>query len=161
VKVFRFATLAALSLLLPLFLLPAGANASTLATGTGSFTGTVEVTSITQVGGNTIVEGIEVVHLTGFFTGTRIASGNQIIHADGTTAAHDSGTFTGTVDGRAGTVVISGTSTGSGNTLNGSQVVERGTGALAGLHAQGPFQTVFTSLTTVEGTYSVQYHFDS
>jgi hypothetical protein len=36
-----------------------------------------------------------------------------------------------------------------------------GTGGLAGLHLQGTFQPVITSSTTAEGTYSVQFHFDS
>jgi hypothetical protein len=161
VKIFRFATLAAVSLLLPLLLSPAAANASPLATGGGSFTGTFEITSSTQVDGNTILQGVEVVHLTGLFTGTRIATGFEIIHADGSQEAHDSGTFTGTVDGRAGTVLIAGSSQGTGNTVNGIQQDTQGTGDLAGLHAQGTFQTTMTGLNTVEGTYSVQYHFDS
>lgn len=109
----------ALTLLLPLILLPARANASTRPAGSGSFTSTVETTSVRQADGNTIIAGVEVQTLTGLFTGTRVATGLEIVHADGTFQAHDSGTFTGTVDGRPGTVVISGSSTGSGNSGNG------------------------------------------
>ena len=104
---------------LTLLLLPARANASTLPAGSGSFTSTVEITSVRQADGNTIIAGVEVQTLTGLFTGTRVATGIEIVHADGTFQAHDSGTFTGTVDGRPGTVVISGSSTGSGNSGNG------------------------------------------
>ena len=35
------------------------------------------------------------------------------------------------------------------------------TGGLAGLHLQGTFQPMVTSATTAEGTYSIQFHFDS
>ncbi len=107
------AALPALTLLLPLILLPARANASTLPADSGNFTSTVEITSVRHADGNTIIAGVETQTLTGLFTGTRVASGLEIVHADGTFEAHDSGTFTGTVDGRPGTVVISGSSTGS------------------------------------------------
>jgi hypothetical protein len=158
------AALPALTLLLPLLpllLLPASAHASTLPTCSGSFTSTVDITSVSQADGNTIIAGVETQALTGCFTGTRVASGIQIVHADGTFEAHDTGTFTGTADGRPGTVVISGTSTGSGNSGSGQLAVGQGTGALAGLHAQGTFQPTITAPTTSEGTYAVQFHFGS
>jgi hypothetical protein len=40
-------------------------------------------------------------------------------------------------------------------------VGDRGTSGLAGLHLQGTFQPVVTSATTAEGTYPIQFHFDS
>ena len=151
------------TVMLPLvvFLLPAAANASTPVTGSGGFTSTVEIINVSQVGGSTMIAGIETQTLNGFFTGSRIASGIEIFHADGTFEAHDTGTFTGTVDGRSGTVVISGSSTGLGNSGSGQLVVEQGTAGLAGLHAQGTFQPRITGPTTAEGTYAVQFHFDS
>jgi hypothetical protein len=155
------AALAALPLLAPLLLLPASANASALPTGSGSFTTTGEVISIKQVGGNTIVTATEVQILTGALTGTRMATGIEIFHPDGTFTAHDSGTFTGTVEGMTGSITISGASSGTGNSGSGQIVGDRGTGGLAGLHLQGTFQPVITSSTTAEGTYSVQFHFDS
>src|SRR6266702_4084840 len=69
-------------------------------------------------------------------------------------------TFTGTVNGISGTVVISGSSTGTGATGSGQFVVELGTAGLSGLHAQGTFQPTVTGPTTVTGTYSLQYDFD-
>jgi hypothetical protein len=155
------AAIAALPLLVPLLLLPASANASVLSTGSGSFTATGEVISIRQAGGNTIVTATEVQTLTGALTGTRKATGIQIFHPDGTFTATDSGTFTGTIGGRTGSITISGASTGVGNTGSGHIVGDRGTGGLAGLHLQGTFQPVITSATTADGTYSIQYHFDS
>jgi len=155
------AALAALPLLASLLWLPAGVNASTLSTGSGSFTATGQVISIQRADSNTIVTATEVQTLTGVLTGTRVASGTMTFHPDGTFTAHDSGTFTGTIDGRTGSITISGASTGTGNTGTGQIVGDRGTGGLAGLHLQGTFQPVVTSATTAEGTYSIQFHFDS
>jgi len=149
-----------LPMLLSLILLTPMANASIPTSATGSFTATVTVTSISQADGNTIITAIETQTLSGFLTGTRIAIGVEIIHPDGTFNAHDSGTFTGTVNGMSGTAVITGSSTGTGATGSGQFVVELGTAGLSGLHAQGTFQPTVTGPTTVTGTYSLQYHFD-
>jgi hypothetical protein len=147
-------------LLLSLVLLVPMASATTDASATGSFTATVTITGISQVDGNTIITAIETQKLSGFLTGTRIANGVEIIHPDGTFNAHDSGTFTGSVNGLSGTAVITGSSTGVGASGSGQFVVELGTDGLSGLHAQGTFQPTITGPTTVAGTYSLQYHFD-
>ena len=93
--------------------------------------------------GNTIVTATEVQTLTGVLAGTF--------------TAHD----TGTIDGRTGSITISGASSGTGTTGTGQIVGDGGTGGLAGLHLQGTFQPVITSATTAEGSYSIQFHFDS
>ncbi len=155
------AALAALPLLALLLVVPAGADASALSTGSGSFTATGEVISVHQADGNTIVTATEVQALTGVLTGTRVASGTMTFHPDGTFTAHDTGTFTGTIDGRTGSITISGASTGTGNTGTGQLVGDQGTGGLAGLHLQGTFQPMVTSATTAEGTYAIQFHFGS
>src|SRR5260370_1079496 len=98
-KVLKKVVLTALPLLLAA-LMPATANASTPAAASGSFTSTVEITSVSHADGNTIIAGVETQTLTGFFTGTRVASGIEIVHADGSFEAHDTGTFTGTADGQ-------------------------------------------------------------
>jgi hypothetical protein len=149
-----FAALISLLLLAPL------ASASTPPTASGSFTGTVAIASVRQADGNTIITAIETQTLTGFLSGTRVAVGVQTIHPDGTFNAHDTGTFIGTVDGRSGSAVITGSSTGMGNAGSGQLVVELGTAGLAGLHAQGTFLPTFTGPTTAVGTYSVQFHFE-
>jgi hypothetical protein len=151
--------LAALPVLTALLVLPAGANASALSSGSGSFTATGEVVSVHQADGNTIVTATEIQALTGVLTGTRVASGTMTFHPDGTFTAHDTGTFTGTIDGKAGSITISGASSGTGTTGTGQIVGDQGTGALAGLHLQGTFQPVVTSATTAAGTYSIQFHF--
>jgi len=155
------ATLAALPLLAALLLLSASANASTLSSGSGGFITTGEVISVKQADGNTIVTATEVQTLTGVLSGTRVATGIQVFHPDGTFTAHDSGTFTGTIDGRTGSITISGASSGVGNTGNGQIVGDRGSGGLEGLHLQGTFQPVIISATEADGTYSIQFHFGS
>jgi len=156
---------AALPLLAALLVFPATANASASssdrASGSGSFTATGEVISVKQVGGDTIVTATEVQLLTGTLTGVRRAVGVEIIHADGTFEATDSGTFTGSIAGRTGTLTISGASSGVGNVADGRLVGFRGTGGLEDLHLRGTFRTVLTGATTADGTYSIQYHFDS
>lgn len=160
IKQFK-AAFAALPMLASLLLLPASANASPLSSGNGSFTSTGEVVSVKQASGNTIVTATEVQTLTGVLSGTRVATGITIFHPDGTFTAHDSGTFTGTIDGRTGSITISGASSGVGNAGNGQIVGNRGTSGLAGLHLQGTFQPVITGPTTADGTISIQFHFDS
>ena len=154
------AVLAALPVLVSL-LLPVGASASALSSGSGSFTTTGQVISVRQADGNTIVTATEVQTLNGVLTGTRVASGTMTFHPDGTFTAHDTGTFTGTVEGRTGSITISGASSGTGTTGTGQIVGDRGTGGLAGLHLQGTFQLAITSSTTAAGTYSAQFHVDS
>src|SRR5947199_208515 len=80
--------------------------------------------------------------------------------ASASTPASATGSFTATVNGRSGTAVITGSSTGTGASGSGQFVVEQGTAGLAGLHAQGIFQPTVTGPSTVTGTYSLQYHFD-
>jgi len=146
-----------LPLLLPLLTIPlASATIPTLAT--GSFTASFTVLSITSSDGNTVITVSETATLTGPFTGTRTAVGFEIVHPDGTFNAHDTGTFTGTVNGASGTLVITGDSTGLGATGSGQFTVGQGTAALEGFHAQGPFQFIATGPTTTSGTYSVQLH---
>jgi hypothetical protein len=158
----RKVVFAALPLLAPLLLLlPASANASTLLSGGGSFTATGDIISVRQVDGNTIVTATEVQPLTGVLNGVRRAEGITIFHPDGTFTASDTGVFTGTVDGRTGSIVISGASHGVGNTGTGTILGYQGTGGLAGLHFSGTFQPTVTGPTTAEGTYLIQYHFES
>jgi hypothetical protein len=157
----RNVVLTALPLLAPLLLLTASANASALETGNATFTATGDIVSVMHSAGNTIVTATEVQPITGVLNGVRTAEGITIFHANGEFEAHDTGTFTGTVDGRFGTLTISGASSGVGNTGNGTFVGTNGTGGLAGLHVEGKFQPVITGPTTAEGTIEVQYHFGS
>ena len=146
-------------LALPLLSIPI-ANATTPTTVTGTFTASFTVLSITSSDGNTIITVSEIATLSGFLTGTRIAQGSEIIHPDGTFNAHDTGIFTGSANGVAGTLVITGESNGIGGIGSGDFIVGQGTGGLSGVHAQGPFQFTATGPTSTTGTYSVQFHAD-
>jgi hypothetical protein len=151
----------ALPLLVPMLLFPVSASASTLEHGTGYFTATGDILSVKHVDGNTIVTATEVQPLTGVLNGVRVAEGITIFHANGTFEAHDTGTFTGTVDGKYGTLTISGASSGTGTTGNGTIVGYNGTAGLAGLHLEGTFQPMITGATTAEGPIQANYHFES
>ncbi len=144
-------------LALPLLFLPL-ASATTPTTVSGSFTASFTVLTVTVSGGNTIITVTETATLSGFFTGTRIAQGSEIIHPDGTFNAHDTGIFAGTINGMSGTLVINGESTGIGVTGAGNFTVGQGTEGLTGMHAQGPFQFTATGPTTTAGSYSIQLH---
>ena len=146
-------------LALPLLFVPL-ASVTTPTTAIGTFTASFTVLTMSLSGGNTIITVTETATLSGFFTGTRIAQGSEIIHPDGTLNAHDTGIFTGTVNGVPGTLVIDGESSGIGITGAGSFTVGQGTEGLAGVHAQGPFQFTATGATTTAGIYSVQLHSD-
>jgi len=134
------------------------AHASPPTTATGTFTASFTVLSVTTAGGNTIITVNETATLTGSFVGTRIAQGSEIIHPDGSFVAMDTGTFTGTLNGALGTLVITGHSTGVGGTGAGGFVVNDGTGALEDVHGYGPFQFTATGPTSTTGTYSVTIH---
>lgn len=129
-------------------------------TGTAFFTGNGTIVSVEHAAGNTIITATEVQPITGALDGVRVAEGITIFHADGTFEAHDTGTFTGTVGGRTGTLVISGASSGVGNAGTGIIVGHGGTGGLTGLHLEGTFQPVITGPTSAEGPIQVQYHFE-
>jgi hypothetical protein len=153
-------TLPLVALLSSLVFLTPLANASAPTTGSGSFTSTATNIQIRQAGGNTIITATEIQTLSGLLNGTRIAEGIQVNHPDGTFTASDIGTFTGTVEGRSGTVVISGASNGVGLSGTGVIVASQGTGGLAALRGSGTFQPRITGPTTAEGTYTLDFHFD-
>src|SRR5205809_3023136 len=131
------------------------AHATPPTTATGTFTASFTVLLVTTAGGNTIIAVNETVTLTGSFAGTRIAQGSEIIHPDGSFIASDTGTFTGTLDGALGTLVIAGHSTGVGGTGAGGCVVNEGTGALEDSHGYGAFQLSGTGPSRATGTFPV------
>ena len=153
--------LVTLPALLPVFLLPAAANAATVQTGSGSFTSTVVITSVTQDGPNMVIAGTETQQITGTLNGVRVATGVEVVQPDGHFVAHDQGTFTGTVDGQSGSIEIDGESSGVGNSGNGTIHFSHGTGGLAGLDAEGTFAPMFTSFSSASGSYTVKFHFGS
>lgn len=147
---------------LPLLLLPF-VHATTPTTATGTFTASFTVLSIAKVGDNTIITVNETATLTGSLVGIRIAQGTETIHPDGTVNAMDTGTFSGTVNGEQGTLLITGHSNGTVQTGSGtgSFVVNQGTGSLVDLHGFGPFSFTATGPTSTTGSYSISLHSDA
>ena len=98
------------------------------------------VISVQTVGRNTIITLEETGCFHGTFEGTWVGTERDVIHPDGTVTLQSSGVFSGTVNGRSGTMVFSYHVTISRNGEVTHWVVNQGTGDLAGLHGQGTFQ---------------------
>jgi hypothetical protein len=119
-----------------------GAAAASTAPSRTTASGTWQTTSATfntvqQVGNSTIIDLTGTASYTGTFTGTSVIQGKLMFHADGSATFHDIETFTGTVNGKSGTVTweLFGTGSAAGE-VQGSMVIIHSTGALAGLHGQ-------------------------
>jgi Protein of unknown function (DUF3224) len=108
----------------------------------GSTTDCEHVISQQVFGSNTIT----ILEITacfhGTFEGTWVGTERDVFHADGTGTVLASGFFSGTVNGRSGTVAFNLHVTISLNGETSHWVVEQGTGGLAALHGQGTTQEV-------------------
>ena len=109
--------------------------------------------------GNTFIDYSFVENFVGIVNGTRVGSGELVIHADGTLNTQNSGIFTGTVAGRSGTAVMqfwgSGTFAATMGNLTGGQ----GTGELAGVHLEATVSGSATGPTSLAGTESFKVNF--
>jgi hypothetical protein len=152
-------TLVAVAVLGPVGAASAAAAPPFLSPTTAS--GTWTTTSVTfnssrQVGaGITINEITDHVSYTGTFSGTSVLHGILIFFPDGSAFFHDTETFTGTVEGKSGTVtfdLIGGS--GPAGDYHGTQTIVRGTGDLANLH--GVLHQVGTVAAGPAGTYTGQ-----
>ncbi len=141
-----------------------GAAASPPTTATGAFTYTSATFNSTRAaGGNTIIDLSATVSYAGTFSGTSTLHGILIIHADGSANFHDVETFTGTVNGVPGTLTFnlvgSGSSVPPPGSFRGTDVIVRGTGALATLHGVlDEIGTVPMPAIGPVGTYTGQIH---
>ena len=106
----------------------------------GSTTDCEHVISVRTAGQNTIITLEITACFHGTFEGTWVGTERDVFRADGTGTVHSSGVFSGTVNGRSGTIVFSlqVSITRNGDVTN--WVVDQGTGDLAGLSGQGTFQ---------------------
>jgi len=116
-------------------LMPTGASVTAAEAVSGTLTYTSStINSVRFAGGNTILELTATVEYTGTFSGTSILQGTLIFHPNGRTNFHDIETFTGTVNGAAGTVTF--TLNGSGDSelhIEAVATIIGATGELAGL----------------------------
>ena len=142
------------------------AAASSLTAASGTFTITsANLANPRSAGGNTIFDLTATETWTGTFNGTSIVQGTLIFHPDGSANFHDTDTFTGTVNGVAGSVTFNLAGTGVPGTTPGSfiyqdkHVITSGTGDLANLH--GVLTLVGSVPTTAAGpvaNYTGQIH---
>jgi hypothetical protein len=110
-----------------------------------------------MAGGNTILVVTFADTYTGSFAGSASGIASVVIH-QGNLNVHHIDTFTGTVDGKSGTMVISfkGQGEGVGLPLKGNWVILSGTGDLAAIHGEGTFEGIAGVAITLTGNI----HFD-
>jgi hypothetical protein len=90
-----------------------------------------------QVGNNLIITFNVSGPATGTFTGSSVGTELDIVHADGSISLHGTLLFTGSINGRSGTLLLS--YEGIGNAVTGHETLRfvgrEGTGDLAGIYA--------------------------
>src|SRR5215469_3257404 len=132
---------------------PASASPGSPASGTFSPV-TMTITSTRIDGGNTFVTANRTAVLTGSFAGPTTDTVTIVFHSDGATSVHGQGTCACTVDGISGTLSYQFVGAGTFPSSASGQYLIQGSGALAGLVAEGPFSGTFQTVT-----YSGQLHF--
>ena len=96
------------------------------------------VRDVRAAGGTTIILHTLTLAATGTFTGTLVADERYVIHPEGVTTYQAEATFTGSVDGRAGTFAMRYAGRGDAATFPGHFVILRGLGGLATLRGRAP-----------------------
>jgi hypothetical protein len=134
--------------------------ASTPIPATGTFSITITPQTVSFDGGNTFISYSLLETITGTVSGTRVGAGTLVVHPDGTFDAQDSGIFTGTIDGVAGTANLAVTATGIfGVSVTGQALATAGAGGLTGAQSLVHFNGAATSPVSFAGTYSGQAQF--
>ena len=147
-----------LALIATVLLSPAAVGATEPVSGGGGFTvDSAVVTSTRVVDGNTFLTSLVTSTLTGTLEGTTVGEETAVVHPNGLIIADTFETFTGTVDGSAGTAVLRvvGTVDAASGALSGQFTIVEGTGGLANLRGQGTIQGVGDA-----GTYTADIHFE-
>jgi len=143
-----------------LLFLPAAAQATTTQTATGTFTTTATTINVQVIKGNTIITQSITINILGDISGTLSGTDVAVITSTGSGFIAGSGTFTGTILGRSGTVGIGFAGTFSPTTgqlnIQASFLPGTGTAQLTGIRGTGTIQGIFN----VGGTYtfSVTFH---
>ena len=129
--------------------------------GTGTDTITLSPMLERVADGNTFIDYTFTESLLGIVNGTRVGSGELVIHPDGSVNTQNAGIFTGTIAGRSGTAVMHFRGSGTFAYAHGSLTVTDGTGGLAGVHAEGTSAGSATGPNTLAGTNSFKVHFSA
>lgn len=130
-------------------------------TGTGTFTVSFAPVVERVADGNTFIDYTFVENSLGIADGTRVGTGELVIHADGSFNTANTGTFTGTVAGRSGTIEMEFWGSGTFASAGGNYTLMHGTGGLAGVHAQGNDSGTATGPTTFVGTNYFKVNFSA
>ena len=131
-----------------LLFLPAAAQATTTQTATGTFTTTATTINVQVIKGNTIITQSITINILGDISGTLSGTDVAVITSTGSGFIAGSGTFTGTILGRSGTVGIGFAGTFSPTTgqlnINAAFLPGTGTGQLQELEEQEQFKASST-----------------
>jgi len=150
--------LVALSVAVVMIGFAAPVSATEPATGGGTFTLTGIVTTGARTSdGNLFVAQILTYNDTGLESGIETDDVSLVFHPDGTFNARADVQFVGTFAGRSGTFHQHFEATGDSVSFRGQLQSLGGTGELVNLHAAGDF---VGSTSTLNGTYTLHYHFD-
>jgi uncharacterized protein DUF3224 len=125
--------------------------------------GTVTLTSSVLVGtartanDNTIATYKNTFKVDGALSGTAVATERDVAHGQtGMIGLHGLANFTGTVNGKTGSIMINYVGHNNGTFIQGQFVLIGGTSGLVGLHGQGTFQgTAMMPLS-----YTLDWHFE-
>ena len=137
------------------------AQASAPVSGSGTFTISFVPVVERTADGNTMLDYTFVESTVGIVDGTRIGSGELVIHADGSFNTANSGIFSGSIAGKSGTAEGSYRGSGTFASAGGNLTVTHGTDGLAGVHAEGKDSGSATGSTTLAGTISFKVNFSA
>lgn len=129
--------------------------------GIGAFTISFVPSNFRVADGNTFFDYAFTEISTGIVDGTRIGSGDAVIHPDGTLNTQNTGVFTGTIAGKTGTAEMAYRGSGTFASASGTYTIRNGTGGLAGVHAVGSDSGSTTGPTSFAGTESFTVNFSA
>lgn len=138
---------------------PLAAYADQPVEGNGPFTNALSPVFERIADGNTFIDYTFTEITVGIWDGTRVGSGELVIHPDGSLNTTNSGIFTGTIAGRSGTAEIRASGSGTFAAAEATAIVDHGTGGLAGVHAVANASGSAVGPTTLAGTYSLKVNF--
>jgi hypothetical protein len=126
----------------------------------GAFSESLTLTGSTIVGNGVLITDTMVTTFSGGMVGIAVFSGSEMVYLNGSTTFNASGTFVGRIMGSApGTYHETYSGTSMGATFQGRGEVRNGTLGFAGIIGAESFRGMFTSGTTVNGTYTLLAHF--
>ncbi len=137
------------------------AEAATPVSGSGTFTISFAPVVERTADGNTFIDYTFVENDAGIVDGTRIGSGELVIHADGSFNTQNTGIFTGSMAGVSGTAEMDFWGSGTFALAGGNFTVTHGTNGLAGVHAQGSDSGSATGPTSFVGTNEFKVDFSA